>query len=114
MCSGRHRPAGAADQALELSRDDILQHRLVPRQVSDQPLELEVLFLELAQPLHLRWHQPGVFLAPIIVRRFADSCLATYLADGRTVFCLLKHKGDLRLGELRSLQRKLRILALRS
>ena len=81
MCCGHHRPAGAADQASELSRDDILQHRLVQRQVSDQPFELGVLFLKLAQALHLRWHQPGILLAPIIVRGLADSCLAAYLAN---------------------------------
>src|SRR5262249_23642432 len=31
-------------------------------QVSHQPLQPRVLFLNLAQPLHLRWHQPTYFL----------------------------------------------------
>ena len=77
-----HGPAwfGAADQASELSRDDILQHGLVERQVRNQALQLRVLFLKLTQALHLGRHQAGVLLAPIIVSRLADPCLATHLA----------------------------------
>ena len=41
----------------ELSRNDILQHRPVERQVGDETLELGILLLELAQSLHLRGHR---------------------------------------------------------
>lgn len=54
------------------SRDDILEHRFVEAQVSDQSLPLGVLLLELAQPPHLRRHQPDIRLAPGAERRFDD------------------------------------------
>ena len=97
MYCGHYRPARVADQASELSRDDILQHGLVQAEISYQALELGVLLLELAQPLHLRWQQPGVFLTPIIVRCLADPRLPAHLADRRALFRLLQDEGDLRL-----------------
>lgn len=81
MCYEHRRPAGAAEQASELSRDDILQHRLVQAEIGHQPLELGILFLELAQPLHLRRHQTRVLVAPVVVGRLADPCLPAHLAD---------------------------------
>ena len=42
-----------------------------------------VLLLELAQPLHLRWHQTAVLLPPIVERRLADPRLAADLRDRR-------------------------------
>lgn len=53
MCCGYHRPVGVADQASELSRDGILQHRLGQTGIRNQPFEVGVLILELAQTLHL-------------------------------------------------------------
>ena len=49
-------------------------------QVGHDLLQFAVLFLELAQPFHLRWHQASVFLAPVIVGRRADPRLAADLA----------------------------------
>lgn len=48
---------------------------LVEREVCDDPLQSGILFLKLSQALHLRGHQPGVLLAPIVEGRIADSCL---------------------------------------
>jgi len=55
-----------------ISADDVLQHLLVERQVDDDLLQPAVLFLKLTQSLHLRRHQAGVLLPPIVVRRLAD------------------------------------------
>jgi len=46
-------PFDAAGQASKVSADDVLQHRLVEGQIRDDLLQLAVLFLELAQSLHL-------------------------------------------------------------
>src|SRR5438552_18085099 len=43
---------------------DTLDHLLVQRQIGDDPLKPPVLFFELSQPLHLRWHKTGVLLPP--------------------------------------------------
>ena len=46
----------------KLSADHILQHRLVERQIRHDLLQFAILFLELAQPLHLRRRKIGYSL----------------------------------------------------
>lgn len=96
-------PLAAAGRASKLSADHVLQHCLVERQIGHDLLQLPVLFLELAQPLHLRRHQAGVLATPIVVSRLVEPGLATDLAHRRAFLCLPQDKGDLRLRELRSL-----------
>ena len=61
-------PARACGQALQFSAENILQHRLVQRQISDQLLQLAVLVLKLLQPPHLVWQQSLVLPFPIEIR----------------------------------------------
>ena len=80
------------------SRDDILQHRLVERQVSDQPLELGLLIFELAQTPHLRRHQPRIKLLPPIKRLLRNPYPTGHLSDRRAGHRLLQHVRNLLLG----------------
>jgi hypothetical protein len=95
-------PFAAAGQASKLSADHVLQHRLVKRQIRHDLLQLAVLLFQKAQALHLRPHQAGVLLAPIVKGRLADPSLAADLANRRAFIGLPQDKGNLRLRELRS------------
>ena len=74
--TSNHRLKHVCEKALSLFCENVLQHRLVERQVGDEPLELRVLFLKLLQPPHLRWTQPAKLLTPVVKRgvRDAASC----------------------------------------
>ena len=98
----RDPPCAAVGQASKLSADHVLQHRLVERQIRHDLLQLAVLFLELAQPFHLRWRQASVLLASIVVGRLANPRLATDLAHRRVFLSLPQNEGNLRLRKLRS------------
>src|SRR5262249_32578447 len=90
-------PVAASGQASKLSADHVLQYLLIERKVSHDLLQLAVLFLELTQSLHLRWHQATVLLAPIVVRGLADPGLATDLTDRCAFLALAQDEGNLRL-----------------
>ena len=59
-------------QGLEVSRGEVLQHKVVQAQVRNQTLQLRVLLLQLLQPLRLVYLQPAVLLAPTEVRLLYD------------------------------------------
>lgn len=90
-------PAPGDGRASPLFSQDILQHRLVQRQVRHKPLELCVLIFELLQS-DLRDAHPGVDLPPPVERRFGDVHLAADLADRRSSVRLPQGKGDLLTG----------------
>jgi hypothetical protein len=69
-------------------------------QIGHDLLQLAVLLLELAQPLHLRWRQAGVLLAPIVIGRLADPRLAADLTDRCAFLSLPQNEGNLRLRKL--------------
>src|SRR5271166_3080461 len=66
------------------------------REITDDRLQLGVLFFELAQPFHLRWRQPGVFLSPAVECRIRYAGLPTNLRDSSAILRLLQNEGDLR------------------
>jgi hypothetical protein len=74
------------------SAEHVLQHGTIQRQVGDRLLQLAVLILELTQTLHLRRHQTGVLLAPIVEGCFGNPDLAANFANGRAVLSLLSTK----------------------
>ena len=61
----------------------ILQRRLVQTKVDDQALKLDVLLLELLQPLELHLAHPGKPLLPLVERRLRHAQLAAYLLHRR-------------------------------
>ncbi len=80
--------------------DEILHGRIVERQFGVHPLELGVLGSKLLDPPQLRSLQASVLALPLIVRRCADTDLATDVLDGHAGVGLLERRDDLRLGEL--------------
>jgi hypothetical protein len=67
----------AGGQGLEVSRGDVLQHQLLQAQLTDQPLQLRVLRLQLLQPSSLIHLQATVLFAPSIKRLLRDLSLFT-------------------------------------
>ena len=72
-------------------------------EVRDKPFQLGVLPLELAQPLHLRRHQPSIALAPVVERRLPYPSLAGHLANRPAILSLLQGKSDLCVRKLQCL-----------
>ena len=83
------------DQALHFSADDVLQHLFVETEVCHEPLEPDILLLELLQPLRLRRHQSAIFAPPSIVGLNRYAGFAAHLLDGRTILGLLENERDL-------------------
>jgi len=88
-------PPRGARRASPLSAQHVLQHRLVQRQVGDQPLELGVLFLQLLQSPDLDDAHPGELLLPPVEGRLGDAELAADLLDCRAALGLSQREGDL-------------------
>jgi hypothetical protein len=59
----------------EVSRGDILQHKVVQAWVRYQPLQLRVLLFQLLKPLRLVHLQTAVLLAPGEVGLLHDPCI---------------------------------------
>ena len=64
-------------QGLEVSRGEVLQHKVIQAQVRYQALQLGVLLLQFLQPLRLVHLQPTVLLAPTEVRLLNDTGFLT-------------------------------------
>src|SRR5262245_4249000 len=87
--------------ALQLSVQDVLDGRVLQRQVRVHPFQLRVLSLELAQALHVRDRRATVLASPLEERRLADPVLPCEIRDRDAALCVLEHRDDLRLTELR-------------
>lgn len=87
------------DQALHFSADDILKHLFVQADVRYEPLEPNVLFIQLLQALNLRWHQSTIFTAPSVVRLDRNAGLPARLLDGRAILGLFENKCELLLAD---------------
>lgn len=74
---------------LECSFDNVLRRLAIEHQIGQDLLEPTVLILQLAQPPHLRRHQPGVFLLPAKIGRLADPSLAADLGNRLSLLTLL-------------------------
>src|SRR6185295_15365963 len=74
---------------------NVLQHRLVERQVCHQALQLAVLFLELTQTAQLRRPQPAIFLAPVVERGVRNAHLPADFFNRRPNLRLLQREGNL-------------------
>ena len=82
--------------------DDILQHRLVQAQISDQLLQPGVLGFELLEPPQLAYAQTAILLLPVVKRGLRDAELAADLLDPGARLGLAQRKGNLLFGVLRS------------
>ncbi len=87
--SGRPR---AGRRALPFFSDDILQHRLIQRQLGHQTLELGVLVLELLQPSRLAGLQAAIDPLPAIKRVLRDPHPAAELGARNAEFVLLQYR----------------------
>jgi hypothetical protein len=85
------------DTEAPLSADDVLQHRLVEREVGDDLLQPPVLLLELPQPPDLGHAHVAEPLLPAIERLLTDAELAAELDHGRAGLRLPQREADLLL-----------------
>ncbi len=106
--SRRSRPGGGhrvvcPEQASEFFSDDVLQHLLVQGAISDQLLELPVLFLELTETSELCDSHAGELLLPAVERHARDAHLPAHFLNRHAALCLPQGEGDLLLRIPRSL-----------
>src|SRR6185503_11503779 len=85
--------------ASPLSAQDVLDRRVLERELRIHPLELRVLGLQLPQPLQLVDRRPGVLRSPMEVGRLADVVLPQDLGDRDPRLPLLQDADDLALRE---------------
>src|SRR5207247_8944836 len=81
--------------ASPLSAQDVLDRRVLQREIRIHPLQLAVLGLELLQPLQLVDRGPRVLRAPLEVRRLADVVLPQGLGDRDARLALLQDVDNL-------------------
>jgi hypothetical protein len=76
------RPPGAGGPGLPISPGDLLQRLVLEHLVSDDPLELSVLPLELLEPLRILSFHPAVLVTPAVIGLLAASpivaCRSTF------------------------------------
>jgi hypothetical protein len=51
------------------------------------------------QPLHFRWHQPAIFVAPSVVCLNRNAGLPAHLLDRRAILSLFENERDLLLAK---------------
>src|SRR5262249_40119523 len=91
----------AAQQALQLFCDDILQRYILQGEIRIHPLQATILMLQLFEPLHVGGLYPTVLRLPLVVGRRADAIVPPDLIDRAPGIRLLQNGHNLCLGKLR-------------
>src|SRR5690606_25408231 len=99
------RPPAASRTALQSSVQNVLDRRVLKRQICIHALELGVFRLALAQTLQRRTVYACVLRLPVVIRRRADPVLAHDFGHWYAGFPLLQNRNDLRFGVLGLLHR---------
>jgi hypothetical protein len=67
---------------LELSCEDILERRILQREVCIQPFEAAILVFQFLPPLHIEGLEPAVLGLPVVVGRGTDAVTPPNFTNG--------------------------------